>query len=47
MVFSIALTCHVSYKIAAPLVIVIGFIVGAILSPDALNLGQVPYCDKS
>lgn len=44
MVFSIALTFHVSFHVSAPFIIVTGFIVGAILSPDALNLGQVPYC---
>lgn len=47
MIFSICLTCHVSFAIAAPFVIIIGFIIGAILSPDALNLGQVPYCGST
>lgn len=47
MIFSICLTCHVSFAIAAPFIIIIGFIIGAILSPDALNLGQVPYCGST
>lgn len=44
MVFSIALTFHVAFSIAAPFCIIIGGIAGAILHPDALNMGQVPYC---
>lgn len=44
MVFSVALTMAVAFGIQAPLCILAGGIVGAILHPDALNLGQVPYC---
>jgi chromate transporter len=44
IVFSISLTFHVCFSIAAPFCIIIGGIVGAILHPDAANLGQVPYC---
>lgn len=44
MVFSVALTMAVAFNIQAPICILVGGIVGAILHPDALNLGQVPYC---
>lgn len=44
MVFSIAGTMAVAWNIQAPLCILAGGIVGAILHPDALNLGQQPYC---
>jgi chromate transporter len=45
MVFSIALTLEVIFNVSAPLCILAGGIVGAILHPDALDLGQVPYCE--
>ena len=44
MVFSVALTMAVVFNIQAPICILVGGIIGAILHPDALNLGQVPYC---
>lgn len=44
MVFSIALTLAVAFNISAPICILVGGICGAIMHPDALNLGQVPYC---
>lgn len=44
MVFCVALTLAVAFSVQAPLCILAGGIVGAILHPDALNLGQVPYC---
>jgi chromate transporter len=44
IVFSVALTMAVAFGIQAPICILVGGIVGAILHPDALNLGQLPYC---
>lgn len=44
MVFAIALTMNTSFNIDAPFCVLAGFAVGAILHPDALNLGQRPYC---
>jgi chromate transporter len=44
MVFSIALTMAVAFNVQAPFCILAGGIVGAILHPAALNLGQQPYC---
>jgi chromate transporter len=44
MVFCMALTMAVVFSIQAPLVILAGGVLGAILHKDALNLGQVPYC---
>lgn len=44
MVFSVAFTLSVVWNTSAPLCILIGGCIGAILHPDALNLGQVPYC---
>jgi len=44
MVFSIAFTMAIVFNIQAPLCILAGGIVGAILHPDAANLGQQPYC---
>jgi chromate transporter len=44
MVFSIALTMTTAFSIPAPICVLTGGIVGAILHPDAANLGQVPYC---
>lgn len=44
MVFSVALTMAVVFNVQAPLVILVGGAVGAILHPNALNLGQQPYC---
>jgi chromate transporter len=45
MVFSIALTMDVVFNLSAPLCILAGGIVGAILHPDAADLGQIPYCE--
>jgi chromate transporter len=44
IIFAIALTLHVCFGIAAPFVVIIGGIVGAIMHPDAANIGQRPYC---
>lgn len=44
MIFSVALTLAVVFNVQAPLCIFIGGVIGAILHPDALDLGQVPYC---
>jgi chromate transporter len=46
MVFSIALTLSVAFNVPAPFCILAGGIAGAIMHPDALNLGQQPYCIK-
>ncbi|KAL7571066.1 hypothetical protein ACA910_003780 [Epithemia clementina (nom. ined.)] len=44
MVFSVAFTMAIVWNVQAPLCILAGGCIGAILHPDALNLGQVPYC---
>jgi chromate transporter len=44
MIFAVALTMVVVFNVPAPLVVVSGGVMGAILHEDALNLGQVPYC---
>lgn len=44
MVFCMALTMAVVFGIQAPYVILAGGVMGAILHPDALDLGQVAYC---
>jgi len=44
MVFAVAITMAVAFNIQAPLCILAGGIVGAILHPDALNYGQRAYC---
>lgn len=47
MVFSVAFTMAIVFNVQAPLCILAGGIVGAILHPDALNLGQQSYCVKN
>lgn len=47
MVFSISLTMSSVYAFQAPYCVLMGGIVGAILHPDALNLGQRSYCEKA
>lgn len=44
MVFCLALTLAVVFSIQAPFVILAGGVLGALLHPDVLDLGQVPYC---
>jgi chromate transporter len=44
MVFTTALTLKVTFNVPAPFCVLAGGVVGAILHPDALNLGQRPYC---
>jgi len=44
IVFSIAFTLAVVFGVQAPICILVGGVVGAILHPKALDLGQVPYC---
>jgi hypothetical protein len=46
IVFSMALTIHVVWNVDAPFVVLAGGVLGAILHPDALDLGQVAYCLK-
>jgi hypothetical protein len=41
-----ALTIHVVWNVDAPFVVLAGGALGAILHPDALDLGQVAYCLK-
>ena len=45
IVFCIAFTMAVVFAIQAPICILVGGIVGAILHPDAADLGQIPYCE--
>ena len=45
MVFCFAGTLACVFAIQAPLCILAGGVLGAILHSDALNLGQVPYCE--
>ena len=47
MVFSISLTMSSVYAFQAPYCVLVGGIVGAILHPDALDLGQRSYCVKA
>lgn len=47
IVFSIAFTLAVVFNVQAPLCILAGGIVGALMHPDALSLGQQPYCVDS
>ena len=47
MVFAISLTMSSVYTFQAPYCVLVGGIVGAMLHPDALNLGQRPYCIKA
>mmetsp|Transcript_14483 Transcript_14483/g.18916 ORF Transcript_14483/g.18916 Transcript_14483/m.18916 type:complete len:504 (-) Transcript_14483:300-1811(-) len=44
MVFAVALTMAIVWNVQAQYCILAGGIIGAILHPDALDLGQVPYC---
>jgi len=44
IIFSVALTMSVIWSVSAPLCVVAGGVLGAILHPDALNLGQRPSC---
>lgn len=44
MVFCLAITMAVVFNIQAPFCILAGGILGAILHPDAANLGQKSYC---
>ena len=45
MVFCFAGTLACVFAIQAPICILAGGVMGAILHSDALNLGQVPYCE--
>ncbi|GAX19679.1 chromate transporter [Fistulifera solaris] len=47
IVFSIAFTLAVVFNVQAPLCILVGGIVGALMHPDALDLGQRAYCVDS
>ena len=44
MAFSVAFTMAIVWNVQAPFCIFAGGCVGAIMHPDALDLGQVPYC---
>jgi chromate transporter len=44
MVFCFALTVGFYFKIQAPIVILMGGVMGALLHDDVLDLGQQPYC---
>lgn len=44
MIFAVAFTMAIVFASPAPLCIFVGGVIGAILHPDALNLGQVAYC---
>jgi len=44
MVFAVAITMAVAFNVQAPLCILAGGIVGAVLHRDAGDLGQYPYC---
>ena len=44
MIFSVALTLAIVFNTPAPAIVFIGGVIGAIMHPDALNLGQQPYC---
>ena len=44
MIFAVAITMAVAFGFQAPYCILAGGVIGAILHPDALDLGQVPYC---
>ena len=46
MVFCFAGTLAVYFGIQAPIVVILGGIMGAILHVDVLDLGQVDYCLK-
>lgn len=45
MVFCLAGFLAVVYNVMAPLVVLAGGVLGAILHEDVLNLGQLPYCE--
>uniref|UniRef100_A0A7S2YB08 Chromate transporter n=1 Tax=Entomoneis paludosa TaxID=265537 RepID=A0A7S2YB08_9STRA len=45
MVFAVSLTMAIVFSVQAPICIFVGGVIGAILHPDALDLGQVPYCE--
>lgn len=44
MVFCFALTLAIVFTIPAPIVVLSGGVMGALLHADLLNLGQLPYC---
>jgi chromate transporter len=45
MIFAVAFTLAVVFTVPAPLCIFVGGVIGAIMHPDALDLGQVAYCE--
>jgi chromate transport protein ChrA len=45
MVFCFALTLAVYFGIQAPIVVILGGIMGALLHDDVIDLGQVGYCE--
>ena len=46
MVFCFALTLAVYFGIQAPIVVILGGIMGALLHEDVIDLGQVDYCER-
>lgn len=45
MIFCVAFTLAIVFATPAPVCIFVGGVIGAIMHPDALNLGQVSYCE--
>ena len=45
MIFSVALTLAIIFNTPAPAIVFIGGVIGAIMHPDALDLGQRSYCE--
>ena len=46
MVFCFAGTLAVYFEVQAPVVVILGGILGAILHEDVIDLGQTSYCLK-
>ena len=47
MVFCFALTLAVAFNVQAPIVVILGGIMGALLHEDVIGLGQQPYCERN
>eukprot|EP00566_Odontella_aurita_P009662 CAMPEP_0113545920 /NCGR_PEP_ID=MMETSP0015_2-20120614/11527_1 /TAXON_ID=2838 /ORGANISM="Odontella" /LENGTH=506 /DNA_ID=CAMNT_0000446335 /DNA_START=136 /DNA_END=1656 /DNA_ORIENTATION=- /assembly_acc=CAM_ASM_000160 len=47
MIFCVAGTLAAYYGVGAPYVVASGWVLGAILSPEAADLGQQTWCDKA
>lgn len=44
MVFCFSLTLAVYFGVQAPIVVLVGGVMGALLHEDVINLGQLGYC---